>query len=84
VELVPELCGWLNSQCAEQLFFGMRKNNSLLTHLSDAKHLASQQHQHNSRTIEYMKTRLGMGVDIVLNSNGQTVLGMYSTLILKS
>lgn len=27
VELVPELCGWLNSQCAEQLFSAMRRNS---------------------------------------------------------
>lgn len=91
VELVPELCGWLNSQCAEQLFSGMRKNNHFLNMMTPSSHIFLMRNilhhnniHKNSRTIENMKTRLGMGVDIVLNSNGQTVLGMYSTLILKS
>ncbi|KAI4804828.1 hypothetical protein KUCAC02_026441, partial [Chaenocephalus aceratus] len=30
IELVPELAGHINSQCAEQLFSGMRKNNYFL------------------------------------------------------
>ncbi|KAK0131592.1 hypothetical protein N1851_033697 [Merluccius polli] len=32
VELVPELRGWVNSQCAEQLFSGMRKKQPLPQH----------------------------------------------------
>lgn len=38
----------------------------------------------NSKTIENMKKRLGMGVDIVLNSFGQTMLGMFYTFSIKS
>ncbi|XP_052007900.1 uncharacterized protein LOC127661315 [Xyrauchen texanus] len=82
VELVPELCGWLNSQCAEQLFSGMRKNNHFLNMMTPSSHIFLMRNilhhnniNKNSRTIENMKTRLGMGLDIVLNSNGQTVLG---------
>ncbi|KAK0155944.1 HMG domain-containing protein 3 [Merluccius polli] len=38
IELVPELCGWVNSQCAEQLFSGMRKNNHFLNMMTSSSH----------------------------------------------
>ncbi len=34
IGLVPELCGWLNSQIAEQLFSDMRKNNYFMNSFS--------------------------------------------------
>lgn len=39
VELVPELGGWANSQCAEQLFSGLRKNNHFLDMMSLSSHI---------------------------------------------
>lgn len=39
VELVPELRGWANSQCAEQLFSGLRKNNHFLDMMSPSSHI---------------------------------------------
>ena len=38
-ELVPELRGWVNSQCAEQLFSGMRKNNHFLNMMYPSTHV---------------------------------------------
>ncbi|XP_072565367.1 uncharacterized protein, partial [Paramormyrops kingsleyae] len=79
VELVPELRGWINSPCA--LPAGMRKNNHFLNMMTPSSHvflmrniLCHYNNARNSRTIESMKKRLGKGVDIQLNSNGQTVL----------
>lgn len=90
VELVPELCGWLNSQCAEQLFSGMRKNNHFLNMMTPSSHIFLMRNilhhynsHKNSKIIDNMKRRLGMGIDIVLNSFGQTMLGMYYTLNIK-
>ncbi|XP_073727236.1 uncharacterized protein [Misgurnus anguillicaudatus] len=59
----------------------MRKNNHFLNMMTPSSHIFLMRNilhhnniYKNSRTIENMKTRLGMGVDIALNSNGQTVL----------
>lgn len=43
MELVPELAGLINSQCAEQLFSGMRKNNYLLNLTTPSTHIFLQQ-----------------------------------------
>ncbi|XP_013873396.1 uncharacterized protein LOC106524217 [Austrofundulus limnaeus] len=51
-EIVPELAGRLNSQCAEQLFAGMRKNNYFLNMLTPSAHVFLQRnilHHYNVR-----------------------------------
>lgn len=82
-KLVPELRGWANSQCAEQLFSGMRENNHFLNMMSPSSHiflmgniLHHYNNERNAKTIETMKKTLGSGLQIQLNSSGQTVLGM--------
>ncbi|KAM9752062.1 uncharacterized protein ACNS7B_008700 isoform 2-T3 [Menidia menidia] len=81
VDLAQELCGWLNSQCAEQLFSGMRKNNYFLNMMTPSSHVFLMRnilHHYNTAknlaTIENMKKMLGVGYDIGFNSYGQTVL----------
>lgn len=39
IQIVPELAGWVNSQCAEQLFSDMRKNNYFLNTLTPSGHI---------------------------------------------
>ena len=39
IKLVPELCGWVNSQVAEQLFADMKKNNYFMNMLSPTSHV---------------------------------------------
>ncbi|XP_038164881.1 uncharacterized protein LOC119799159 [Cyprinodon tularosa] len=39
VELCPEICGWVNSQTAEQLFSGMRRNNHFLNMMTPSSHV---------------------------------------------
>lgn len=89
VDLVPEICGWVNSQTAEQLFSDMRKNNYFLNMMSPSSHiflmrniLLHRNTINNSATIQKMRTMLGPGVDIQFNTNGQTVLGLYHIIIL--
>ncbi|KAL2097808.1 hypothetical protein ACEWY4_007015 [Coilia grayii] len=81
IDLVPQLSGRLNSQCAEQLFSGMRKNNYFLNMMTPSSHiflvrniLHHQNNLRNEATVDNMKKRLGGGVDIKLNRFGQTVL----------
>ncbi|KAL2092911.1 hypothetical protein ACEWY4_012709 [Coilia grayii] len=80
IDLVPQLSGWLNSQCDEQLFSGMRKNNYFLNMMTPSSHIFLVRnilhHQNNSRNVATVdiKKRLGGGVDIKLNRFGQTVL----------
>ncbi|XP_072554157.1 uncharacterized protein [Paramormyrops kingsleyae] len=59
----------------------MKQNNHFLDMMTPSSHVFLMQNilyhynnARNSRTIESMKKRLGKGVDIQLNSNGQTVL----------
>ncbi|XP_058504276.1 uncharacterized protein LOC131471639 [Solea solea] len=50
VGLVPEICGWVNSQTAEQLFSKMRKNNHFLSMMSPGSHVFLMRcmiHHHN-------------------------------------
>ncbi|XP_078018218.1 uncharacterized protein LOC117262505 [Epinephelus lanceolatus] len=86
IELVPELCGWVNSQCAEQLFGGMRKNNHFLNMMTPSSHIFLMRnilHHYNNRCnakrIDDMKKTLGSGLEIQLNSNGQTVAATAAT-----
>ncbi|XP_049333177.1 uncharacterized protein LOC111188491 [Astyanax mexicanus] len=84
IELIPEVCGWVNSQCAEQLFAGMRKNNHFLNMMTPTSHiflvrniLHHYNNARNTKTLEEMKKALHVGMEIEFNSRGQTVMGMY-------
>lgn len=39
MEQVPEICGWVNSQTAEQLFSGMTRNNHFLNMMTPSSHV---------------------------------------------
>ncbi|KAL0148419.1 hypothetical protein M9458_056229, partial [Cirrhinus mrigala] len=39
IGLVPELCGWINSQTAEQLFSDMSKSSYFMNCLSPESHI---------------------------------------------
>lgn len=86
IELVPQLCGWVNSQCAEQLFGGMRKNNHFLNMMTPSSHiflmrniLHHYNNRRNAKRIDDMKKTLGSGLEIQLNSNGQIVAATAAT-----
>ncbi|XP_049333211.1 uncharacterized protein LOC125801123 [Astyanax mexicanus] len=81
IELIPEVCGWVNSQCAEQLFAGMRKNNHFLNMMTPTSHiflvrniLHHYNNARNTKTLEEMKKALHVGMEIEFNSRGQTVM----------
>lgn len=83
IGLVPELCGWVNSQAAEQLFSGMRKNNYFMNSLSPASHVFLMRnilHHHNERVnqqaLEDLK-QVSKG-DITLDAQGKAILGIYT------
>lgn len=82
IEIVPELAGRLNSQCAEQLFAGMRKNNYFLNMLTPSAHVFLQRnilHHYNVRKNTKAKQNLqkvfGPGAALVLDPNGCIVMG---------
>ncbi|XP_027881589.1 uncharacterized protein LOC114149740 isoform X2 [Xiphophorus couchianus] len=77
IEMVPELAGRLNSQCAEQLFAGMRKNNYFLNTLTPSTHVFLQRnilHHFNLRKNTEAKQGIlkvaGPHATLVLNQNG--------------
>lgn len=50
IELVPELAGWVNSQCVEQLFANIKMNNYFMNCLTPSSHIFMMRsilHQHN-------------------------------------
>ncbi|XP_041840399.1 LOW QUALITY PROTEIN: uncharacterized protein LOC121639302, partial [Melanotaenia boesemani] len=58
LELVPELTGLINSQCVEQLFSGMRKNNYFLNLTTPSTHIFLQRnilHHYNVTRNQKMK-----------------------------
>lgn len=87
IGLVPELCGWINSQTAEQLFSGMRKNNYFMNSLSPASHIFLMRnilHHHNERVNQkaledFKKVSHG---DITLDAYGKAILGIYNSISL--
>ncbi|CAM4569262.1 unnamed protein product [Leuciscus chuanchicus] len=79
IGLVPELCGWVNSQIVEQLFSGMRKNNYFMNSLSPASHIFLMRnilHHHNEKVnqqaLEDLK-RVSHG-DVTLDAHGKATL----------
>ncbi|XP_015251326.1 PREDICTED: uncharacterized protein LOC107098268 [Cyprinodon variegatus] len=84
VELCPEICGWVNSQTAEQLFSGMRRNNHFLNMMTPSSHVFLMRnilHHYNclknAAVMDNLKNTLGQ--EVTLNSYGQAVLGSPST-----
>ncbi|KAI7802115.1 hypothetical protein IRJ41_000508, partial [Triplophysa rosa] len=61
IALVPELAGWVNSQCAEQLFSDMRKNNYFLNTLTPSEHIFMMRnilHHYNTKCNNKTKTSI--------------------------
>lgn len=82
VKLVPELCGWLNSQVAEQLFSEMRKNNYFMNLLSPTSHiflirniLHHRNELINQKAIQEL-TKLSYG-NVSVDATGKATLGAY-------
>ena len=82
IELSPEICGWVNSQTAEQLFSGMRQNNHFLNMMTPSSHvflmrniLHHYNQNKNAATMDKLKRTFGQ--EVTLNSYGQAVLDMY-------
>ncbi|KAL0152812.1 hypothetical protein M9458_051882 [Cirrhinus mrigala] len=82
IGLVPELAGWVNSQCAEQLFADMRKNNYFLNTLTPSQHIFMMRnilHHYNTKcnikTKASIQKVVGKGVQLQLDHNGQIIMG---------
>ncbi|CAM4735890.1 unnamed protein product [Leuciscus chuanchicus] len=76
IGLVPELAGWVNSQCAEQLFSDMRKNNYFLNTLTPSEHIFMTRnilHHHNTKCNDKTKASIqkvvGKDVQLKLDHN---------------
>ncbi|XP_030279056.1 HMG domain-containing protein 3-like isoform X2 [Sparus aurata] len=81
LELVPELTGLINSQCVEQLFSGMRKNNYFLNVTTPSTHIFLQRnilHHYNIARNQKMKRQYSKIVppDVAMqcDSHGRIVL----------
>lgn len=82
VTLSPQLCGWTNTQTAEQLFSGMRKNNYFLNMMTPSSHIFLMRnilhhYNNNKNSIAMDNLKKALGDELELNCYGQAVLGMY-------
>lgn len=81
IGLVPELSGRLNSQCAEQLFAGRRKNNYFLNMLTPSTHIFLQRNiLHHYNVLKNKKTKQDIQKvagphTFVLDRNGCITMG---------
>lgn len=82
IALVPELAGWVNSQCAEQLFANTRKNNYFMNTLKPSGYIFMMRnilHHHNTKCNKTTKASIqkivGEAVHLQLDNNGQIVMG---------
>ncbi|XP_026060080.1 uncharacterized protein LOC113044317 isoform X3 [Carassius auratus] len=82
IQVVPELCGWVNTQTAEQLFGSMRKNNYFLNMLTPSGHTFLMRniiHHYNTAQNKNMEDSLRKIVSpsdqLTFNGYGQIVLG---------
>lgn len=82
IGLVPELAGRINSQAAEQLFSGMRKNNYFLNMLTPSGHIFLQRnilHVYNTERNQKAKDNyakvVGGELLLHLDCNGRMMLG---------
>lgn len=94
LELVPELTSLINSQCAEQLFSGMRKNNYFLNMTTPSTHIFLQRnilHHYNMAknqkvTDQYSKI-LPSDIAMQCDNHGRvvgTLLNSYAHLLSSS
>ncbi|XP_053289770.1 uncharacterized protein LOC128450385, partial [Pleuronectes platessa] len=81
LELVPELAGLINSQCAEQLFSGMRKNNYFLNQTTPSTHIFLQRnilHHYNMARNQTIKNQYSkivpLDVSLQFDTHGRVVL----------
>ncbi|XP_030231361.1 uncharacterized protein LOC115557583 isoform X3 [Gadus morhua] len=81
LELVPELAGLINSQCAEQLFSGMRKKNYFLNQTTPSTHIFLQRnilHHYNMARNQKIKNQYSKivppDVSLQFDSYGRVVL----------
>ncbi|CAL9704196.1 unnamed protein product [Knipowitschia caucasica] len=86
LELVPELTGLINSQCVEQLFSGMRKNNYFLNLTTPSTHIFHQRnilHHYNIAINQKKKQQYSKIVppDVAMqcDSHGRIVLAGMTT-----
>ena len=82
IMLVPELCVWVNSQVAEQLFADMKKNNYFMNMLSPTSHvflmrniLHHRNEQLNQKALLNF-TKLSYGT-VAVDATGKAILGVY-------
>lgn len=83
IELVPELAGCTNSQCVEQLFSGMKKNNYFLNMTTPSTHIFLQRNilhhynveRNNKAKEQYSKVIPANGV-MQFDSYGRIMLGV--------
>ena len=88
IELVPELAGRINSQCVEQLFSGMRKNNYFLNMTTPSTHIFLQRNilhhynvARNNKAKEQYSKIVPANVEMQFDSYGRIVLGMLFCII---
>ena len=87
LELVPELAGLINSQCVEQLFSGMRKNNYFMNMTTPSTHIFLQRnivHHHNmaknQKVMDQYSKILPSDVAMQCDSHGR-VVGMLLNIL---
>lgn len=83
IQLVPELAGRVNSQCAEQLFSQMRKNNCSLNVMKPTNHVFLMRnllHHYNvainNRFADQLTKHVGC-TQVVLDMHGQALSGKH-------
>ncbi|XP_058614543.1 uncharacterized protein LOC131529049 [Onychostoma macrolepis] len=81
IQIVPELAGWVNSQCAEQLFSDMRKNNYFLNTLTPSGHIFLMRNilQHyntkrNKKMEDGIRKIVPQNAQLHLDENGQIIM----------
>jgi len=92
IQIVPELAGWVNSQCAEQLFSDMRKNNYFLNTLTPSGHIFMMRNilQHyntkqNKKIEDGIRKIVPQNAQLHLDVHGQIIMGnsiVYTFLFL--
>ncbi len=83
IQLVPELAGRVNSQCAEQLFSQMRKNNYFLNVMKPTNHVFLMRnllHHYNvainNKFADQLTKHVGC-TQVVLDKHGQALSGKH-------
>ncbi|KAG1958031.1 hypothetical protein F2P79_006441 [Pimephales promelas] len=81
IQIVPELAGWVNSQCAEQLFSDMRKNNYFLNTLTPSGHIFMMRNilQHYNTK---QNKKIEDGIRKIVPQNAQLHLDVHGQIIM--